>query len=199
MQSLHTRFCRAETRSRRTENIWFFRILIDLILWQILVKSEKFESALFASMYIRRSLFAFDALFFLSISRSFSAFGIASTYFMNFLQSNRIEIDSLMSQEVSENSEIHNDVIRSWCDSHSRQYRTTQTIDICFMMYRLFNSKYRISHRCSISSRHSERRNSSDLRSHVLQIDSTSYLKSIDYRISIRSFLQSSHRCMIYR
>ena len=45
---------------------------------------------------------------------------------------------------------------------------------------------------------YSERRNSSDVRSHVLQIDSTSYLKSIDHRISIRSFLQSSHRCMIW-
>ena len=45
---------------------------------------------------------------------------------------------------------------------------------------------------------YSERRNSSDARSHVLQIDSTSYLKSIDHRISIRSFLQSSHRCMIW-
>ena len=34
-------------------------------------------------------------------------------------------------------------------------------------------------------------------RSHALQFDSTSYLKSINHRISIRSFLQSSHRCMI--
>ena len=58
MQSLHTRFCKAEIRSKRTkirsktENIWSFRILIDLILWQILVRSEKFESALFASMHV---------------------------------------------------------------------------------------------------------------------------------------------------
>ena len=61
MQSLHFRSCRAETRSktrtrlRKTnsaENIWSFRILIDLIFWQILIKSEKLESAFFASMYI---------------------------------------------------------------------------------------------------------------------------------------------------
>ena len=72
------RFCRAETRSRRTrirskrtENIWSFRILIDLILWQILFRSEKLDSALFASMYARNACRAFDALLFLSISRSF--------------------------------------------------------------------------------------------------------------------------------
>ena len=54
MQSLHIRFCKAEIRSRKIENIWFFRILIDLILWQILVKSEKFDFAFFASMHVRR-------------------------------------------------------------------------------------------------------------------------------------------------
>ena len=48
---------RSKTRSRKTnniENIWFFRILIDLIFWQNLVKSEKFEFAFFASMHVRR-------------------------------------------------------------------------------------------------------------------------------------------------
>ena len=34
---------------------------------------------------------------------------------------------------------------------HFRQYRITQTIDICFMIYCLFNSKYQISYRCFIS------------------------------------------------
>ena len=70
---------------------------------------------------------------------------------MDFLQPNYIEIESLMSQEVFENFEIHNDVFRSWCDSHSRQYRTTQTIDTCFMMYLSLNFKYQISHRCFIA------------------------------------------------
>ena len=52
-----SRSCRAETRSRRTnsaEDIWSFRILIDLVLWQILIRSEKLDSALFASMHARR-------------------------------------------------------------------------------------------------------------------------------------------------
>ena len=31
------------------------------------------------------------------------------------------------------------------------QHRRTQTIDICFMMYLLLNSRYQISHRCFIS------------------------------------------------
>ena len=118
-------------------------------------------------------------MFFISISRSSSVLRISSTYFINFLQSNCIDIESLMSQEISENSEIHNDVIKSWCDSHSRQYHRIQTIDICFMMYFLVNSRYQISHRCFISSRHSIRRNFSDTRSHVLQFDFTSYFKSI--------------------
>ena len=112
---------KTKTRSKRTnsaENIWSFHILIDLILWQILVRSEKLEFAFFASMYARKSLFAFDALFFLSISRSSSVCFTYSTYFMNFLQSNSIEIESLMSQKISENSEIHNDA--TWCDQHSR-------------------------------------------------------------------------------
>ena len=52
------RSCRARTRSRRTnsvEDIWSFRILIDLILWQNLVKSKKLDSALFASMHASRT------------------------------------------------------------------------------------------------------------------------------------------------
>ena len=65
MQSLYTRFCKAETRSKKTktrskrtktrskiENIWSFRILIDLIFWQSLIKSKKFEFAFFASMHV---------------------------------------------------------------------------------------------------------------------------------------------------
>ena len=50
---------RARVRSRRTNNagdIGSFRILIDLIFWQVLVRIEKLEFALFASMYARRSL-----------------------------------------------------------------------------------------------------------------------------------------------
>ena len=89
------------TRSRRTNSagdIWPFRILIDLILWQGLVRSEKLDSAL-----------AFDALLSLSISRSSPAFHISLAYLMDFLQPNRIGIGPLMSQEVPENPETQ------WC------------------------------------------------------------------------------------
>ena len=52
-------FRRARIRSKRTnnvENIESFRILIDLIFWQVLIKIEKLEFAFFASMYARRNL-----------------------------------------------------------------------------------------------------------------------------------------------
>ena len=82
---------KTKTRSKKTnsvENIWSFRILIDLILWQILVTSEKFEFAFFASMYVRKNLFTLDALFFSSISWSFL---ISLTYLSKFLQSNHCD------------------------------------------------------------------------------------------------------------
>ena len=59
---------KARVRSRRTNNaedIDFFRILIDLILWQILVRIEKLEFAFFASMYVRRSLSRIECIIFL--------------------------------------------------------------------------------------------------------------------------------------
>ena len=52
-----SRSCKARIRSRRTnniENIWSFRILIDLILWQNLIKVEKLVFAFFASMHASR-------------------------------------------------------------------------------------------------------------------------------------------------
>ena len=59
------------------------------------------------------------------------------------------------------------------------RYRKIQTQNICFMMYFLINSKYQISYRCFISSKHSKRRNFSNIRSHVIQFDFTLYFKSI--------------------
>ena len=129
---------------------------------------------------------------FLSISRSSSVCFTLLTYLMNFLQSKYMSIRSLMSQEVFENSETQ------WCyKDHDVictlvRHRRTQTQNTCSMMYLFLSSRYQISHRCFISWRNSER-----FRSHVLQFDLTSYLKSIDHRISIGSFLHSSHRCMI--
>ena len=64
------------------------------------------------------------------------------------------------------------------------------------IVYSIFYIKFYI----DISSHeesYSKRRNFLNIRSHVLQIDFTLYLKSINHRISIRSFLHSSHQCMI--
>ena len=193
LQSRNSVKKKTETRSRRTnsvENIWSFRILIDLILWQILVRSEKLDSALFASMHARRIrciTFRIDFSIIFSFWHCIDISNESST-----VKSHRNSII-----DVARNIwELWDTMMlsRSWCDLHSRQHRTTQTIDICFMMYLLVNFRYQISHRCHISSRHSERRNFSNARSHVLQFDFTSYLK---LWISICSFLQSSHRCMI--
>ena len=52
----------------------------------------------------------------------------------------------------------HNDAIKSWCDLHSRQYRTTQAKDTCFMVYLLLSSRYQIPHRCFTSWRCTSRR-----------------------------------------
>ena len=66
-------------------------------------------------------------------------------------------------------------------------------------MYFSVDSRYQLSVDASFHEKaHAKHRIRSDIQSHVLQIDFTSYLKSIDHRISIRSFLQSSHRCIIW-
>ena len=66
-------------------------------------------------------------------------------------------------------------------------------------MYLSVDSRYQLPvDASSHEEAHAKHRTRSDIQSHALQIDFTSYLKSIDYRISIRSFLQSSHRCMIW-
>ena len=63
------------------------------------------------------------------------------------------------------------------------------------IFYSILDIDFRIDVSFHENSKHD--RNFSDVRSHVFQFDFTSYLKSLDYRISIRSFLQSSYRCMI--
>ena len=68
---------------------------------------------------------------------------------------------------------------------YSRLHRNAQIKSICFTVYLLFNSKYQISYRCFISWRVLFKTlHSSNIRlitrSHVLQIDLTSYLKSTD-------------------
>ena len=66
---------------------------------------------------------------------------------------------------------------------HSRLHRNAQIKSTCFTMYFLLNSRYQISHRCFISWKVIFRtlhlsNIRSITRSHALQIDLTSYLKS---------------------
>ena len=189
------RLCRTETRSRRTnnvENIWLFRILIDLIFWQILVKSKKFESVLFVSMHARRIR---CIIFFIDFSIIFSFWHCIDIFYKLStikLHRNRL-IDVAKSIWELWNSqwcymmwfvfsfviaELRHRVFAQWCN-----------------VYSISDINFRIDVSFHEDSEHD--RNFSDVRSHVLQFDLTSYLKSIDHRISIRSFLQSSHRCMI--
>ena len=186
------RFCKAETRSKRTnsaENIWFFRILIDLILWQILVRSEKFDFAFFASMHVRRIR---CIIFFIDFSIIFSF-------------SHRIDIFyEFFTVKLHENRFI--DVAKSIWNLWDSQWCYMMWLAFSFVIaelrqlifaswcifYSISNIRFHIDASFHENSKHD--RNFSDARSHALQIDFTSYLKSW---ISIRSFLQFSHRCMI--
>ena len=79
---------KAKIRSKKTnnaENIESFRILIDLILWQILVKIEKLEFAFFASMYARKNLSRIECIiFFIDFSIIFHFFHFVDTFFEFF-------------------------------------------------------------------------------------------------------------------
>ena len=179
---------RSKWKINSVENIWSFRILIDLILWQILVKIEKLEFALFASMHASR----IRCTSFLSISRLSFISLTSLTHLVNLLQSNYIDIESTRSQcemrdrkylwDINDAVEwVTTQVVVSHC--HSRLHRNAQIKSTCSTMYLLFNSRYQISHRCFISWKVIFRTlHSSNIRSitrsHVLQIDLTSYLKS---------------------
>ena len=78
-----------------------------------------------------------------SMFRSFVVCFTSLTYFMNILQSNRIDIRSLMSQKVFENSEIHNDAIKSWCDLHSRS--SSQNSNIKYLFHDVSFNQFQIS------------------------------------------------------
>ena len=136
-----------------------------------------------------KTIRTFDVLhvfFWLSISRSFFIFFVSLTHFLNFLQSNHIDIESIKSQ-----CEIKNLWNVKWI-----QMSIVNTLNFCFrnkfkrqifvsQMYFLFDSKYQIAYRCFIlwkivfkTLHFSNIR--SIVRSHVLQIDFTLYLKSIN-------------------
>ena len=211
MQLLHTRFCKAEirskktkiqktkTRSKKTKNIWFFRILIDSIFWQILIKSEKFEFAFFASMHARRIR---CIIFFIDFSIIFSFWHCIDIF---------NELFTIKSHEYSI-IDVAKNIWKfwdsQWCYQNHNVIRIFVNIALFKQLilvswcifYSILDIRFHID--ASINEKaHSKRRTFSDnrsiARSHVLQIDFTSYLKSINHRILICSFLQSSHRYMI--
>ena len=159
-----------------------------MIFWQNLIKSEKFEFAFFASMYV----FHID----FSIVFSFAHFvDIFYKFFTVKLHRYRV-IDVAKNIWKFWNSQ--------WCYQNHDVIRTFVNIakfkQLILVSWRIFWSILNIkSHIDALfhENAYSERRNFSNARSHVLHFDFTLYLKSLDYRISIRSFLQFSHRCMI--
>ena len=185
------RFCKAETRSRRTnsaENIWPFRILIDLILWQILVRSKKLDFAFFASMHARR-IRCITLLIDFSIIFNFSH-RIDISIEISTVKS--LDIESLMSQAVSESFETQ------WCYMmwFAFSFIIAELRQLIFVSWCIFHSILDIEFHIDALS-HEEIQNVAIFQ----MLDRTFYnsiLRHVEInRISIRSFLQSSHRCMI--
>ena len=158
-----------------------------MILWQILVRSEKLESAF---LCIDACLsYRFLDHFQLCASRRhilwtfYSQIAQISIHwcrkkYLRILKHNdaiKIMMWFAFSFVIAE---FKQKIFASWCN-----------------VYSISNINLRIDASSHEDSKHD--RNFSDARSHVLQFDFTSYLKSINYRISIRSFLQFSHRCII--
>ena len=112
MQSLHTRSCRTRTRSRRTNSVENIESFSHTNRSDSLTEFNQIRKVRICTLRISvcsQCMSRIRCSSFISISRSSSAFHISLTYLMNFLQSNCIDIESLMLQEVSENSETQ------WC------------------------------------------------------------------------------------
>ena len=116
MQSLHLDFAEQKLDQKKNKNSIKknkkYLIFSHTNRFDSLTEFNQIKKTRFCILCIDASFAHSMHLFFLSISRSFSASRIASTYFMNFLQSNYIEIDSLMSQKYLRILK-HNDVIKS--------------------------------------------------------------------------------------
>ena len=105
---------KARVRSRRTnnaENIGFFRILIDPILWQILVRTEKLEFALFASMYARRSLSRIRCISFLI---DFSTISHFSHFVGTSCESSTVKSHRYWTDEIAMWNERSETSMRRW-------------------------------------------------------------------------------------
>ena len=177
MQPLHTRSCRAKTRSRRTktrsrtEDIWSFCILIDLILWQNLVRSEKLESALFASIHV----FHID----FSIVSSFAHL-VGISYGLRTAKLHRYRpIDVARSTWEPWDPQWCYQIMMWSALSSISHYSDNWYLLHDVSCYSILDTRSHI----DVSphgNAYSERRNSSDARSHALQFDLTSYLKPTD-------------------
>ena len=143
MQSLHLdlakqkRFCKTEIRSRKSnsaENIWSFRILIDLILWQILVRSEKLESALFASMHARRIRCIIFFIDFLIISHLFH-------FIDTFSESSTVKSHKYWVNEIAMWNEKFETFVKSLNHNTNRQ-----RVAIAFSSSRLYSDEKYLLH-----------------------------------------------------
>ena len=117
-----------------------FVIQINLIFWQNIIKVEKLEFALFASMYVRKSRRAFDAYSILSIFWLFYVFVVWLTYFMKLRRSNCIDTKSLKTQYENERFERF---AKCQYKCSNAKYYETQTF--CHTLYPIF------CYRCIIS------------------------------------------------
>ena len=114
-----------------------------------------------------------------------------STHLLNLL----LNIQSLISRKVFANFETQCCYEDLWFAFFS----SSHDWDTTYLLHDVLDTWFQISDSISLfhlRNRDSEHRNSSDIRSHVFQVDTTSNWKSIDHRISIRLFLRSSHRNM---
>ena len=177
MQSLHLdlakqeRFCRAETRSRKTNSagdIWPFRILIDLILWQVLVRSE---SSILHSLH-RYTSFLIDFSVIFSISHR-----IGISYGLSTVKLHRYRVN-----DVARN--IWEFWDSQWCYMmwFAFSFVIAELRHRVFAFWCIFYSILDINFRIDASSHEDSKhdRNFSDARSHVLQFDFTSYLEPTD-------------------
>ena len=111
MQSLHLNFAKQEFKNSIKKN-WRYLIFSHINRFDSLTElnqNRRVRICIFRIDVCSQCMSRIWCNLFISISRSSSTFHISLTYFMNFLQSNCINIESLMLQEVFENFKTQ------WC------------------------------------------------------------------------------------
>ena len=109
MQSLHLDFAKQEFDQEKSIMLKIFDLFTYYYRFDILTEFNQIKKIQFRIFCIDVCSSRIWCNSFLSISQSSLTFHISLTNFMNFLQSNRINIESLMSQEIIENFETQ------WC------------------------------------------------------------------------------------